>query len=66
MNRIFSTLKAISPLKKHNLGSLRNFSSDQATIFDKVISREIPAEIVYEDSQILAFKDIMPQAPVHV
>lgn len=35
------------------------------TIFDKIISREIPADIVYEDLQLLAFKDIAPKAPVH-
>lgn len=37
-----------------------------ATLFEKIIAREIPAEIVYEDDQCLAFKDINPQAPVHV
>jgi histidine triad (HIT) family protein len=37
-----------------------------ATIFDMIISREIPAEIVYEDDAVLAFRDIKPQAPVHV
>ncbi len=36
------------------------------TIFQKIIDREIPAEIVYEDDQCLAFKDIAPQAPIHV
>ena len=36
------------------------------TIFGKVISREIPAQIVYEDEQCLAFRDINPQAPTHV
>ena len=36
------------------------------TIFGKVISREIPATIVYEDDQCLAFADINPQAPTHV
>ncbi len=36
------------------------------TIFDKIISKELPAEIVYEDEQCLAFKDVNPQAPVHV
>ena len=36
------------------------------TIFDKIIRREIPAEIVYENEHVLAFKDITPQAPVHV
>ena len=36
------------------------------TIFLKIIQREIPADIVYEDSQCLAFRDVNPQAPVHV
>ena len=36
------------------------------TIFAKIIKREIPAEIVYEDETCLAFKDIHPQAPTHV
>ena len=36
------------------------------TIFSKIIAREIPADIVYEDDYVLAFKDITPQAPVHV
>ena len=36
------------------------------TIFKKIIDREIPADIVYEDDICLAFKDINAQAPVHV
>ncbi|WP_417681557.1 histidine triad nucleotide-binding protein [Pseudidiomarina aquimaris] len=36
------------------------------TIFDKIINREINADIVYEDDLSLAFKDINPQAPVHL
>ena len=36
------------------------------TIFSKIIRREIPATIVYEDDQVLGFKDIAPKAPVHV
>lgn len=36
------------------------------TIFDKVIRKEIPAKIVFEDEDILAFHDINPQAPIHV
>lgn len=36
------------------------------TIFSKIIARQIPAKIVYEDDQYLAFHDIEPQAPVHV
>lgn len=36
------------------------------TIFDKIIAREIPADIVFEDEHVLGFRDINPQAPVHV
>ncbi len=36
------------------------------TIFQRIIAREIPATIVYEDDQCLAFRDINPQAPVHI
>ncbi len=36
------------------------------TIFQKIIDREIPADIVYEDDRALAFRDISPKAPVHV
>lgn len=35
-------------------------------IFGKIIQREIPADIVYEDDLALAFKDINPQAPTHI
>jgi len=36
------------------------------TIFERIIAREIPADIVFEDDKCLAFRDIAPQAPVHV
>lgn len=36
------------------------------TIFGKIIRREIPADIVHEDDDLIAFRDISPQAPVHV
>ncbi|PZR76577.1 MAG: histidine triad nucleotide-binding protein [Chthoniobacterales bacterium] len=36
------------------------------TIFEKIIRREIPADIVWEDEDVLAFRDVNPQAPVHV
>ena len=36
------------------------------TIFDKIIRREIPAQIVFEDDHVLGFRDVNPQAPVHV
>lgn len=36
------------------------------TLFSKIIRREIPADIVYEDDLCLAFRDITPQAPTHI
>lgn len=36
------------------------------SIFTKIINREIPAEIVYEDDLVIAFNDISPKAPVHI
>ena len=36
------------------------------TVFDKILAREIPADVVYEDEHSLAFRDVAPQAPVHV
>jgi histidine triad (HIT) family protein len=36
------------------------------TVFEKIITREIPAKIVLEDDHVLAFHDVNPQAPVHV
>ncbi len=41
-------------------------SMSEETIFAKIIRREVPATIVYEDEEVLGFKDIMPRAPVHV
>lgn len=37
----------------------------EQTIFEKIISKEIKADIIYEDDKCLAFNDITPQAPVH-
>jgi histidine triad (HIT) family protein len=36
------------------------------TLFEKIIAREVPASIVYEDDLVVAFRDIKPQAPTHV
>jgi len=38
----------------------------EKTIFKRIIDQEIPADIIYEDDQCLAFKDIAPKAPTHV
>lgn len=39
---------------------------EQETIFSKIVRREVPAELVYEDEEVVAFRDISPQAPVHI
>jgi histidine triad (HIT) family protein len=41
-------------------------SETSDTIFSKIIRREIPADIIYEDNLAIAFRDINPQAPVHI
>ncbi|CCH67448.1 Histidine triad (HIT) nucleotide-binding protein,cyanobacterial subgroup [Richelia intracellularis HH01] len=41
-------------------------SEIKETVFSKIIRREIPVDIIYEDDLALAFKDIQPQAPVHI
>jgi histidine triad (HIT) family protein len=39
---------------------------DSSSIFERIIAREIPADIVFEDDRVIAFRDIAPQAPVHL
>ncbi len=41
-------------------------SSESPSIFSRIIAREVPADIVFENDRILAFRDIAPQAPVHL
>tara|TARA_Y100001970_G_C14184733_1_gene831917 strand:+ start:1027 stop:1371 length:345 start_codon:yes stop_codon:yes gene_type:complete len=38
----------------------------EKTIFDKIIAKKVPSDIIYEDDNYLAFKDINPQAPIHI
>ena len=38
----------------------------EKTLFEKICEKEIPADIVYEDDQVVAFRDIAPKAPTHV
>jgi histidine triad (HIT) family protein len=45
--------------------SSRVSSNMSKTLFEKIIAREIPAQIIYEDDRVLAFRDINPQAPTH-
>ena len=47
-------------------GSLRPVTAMGKTLFEKICDKEIPADIVYEDDQVVAFRDIDPKAPTHV
>ncbi len=40
--------------------------SDSPTIFERIVAREIPADIVFESDRLIAFRDIAPQAPLHI
>ena len=40
--------------------------SDSPSVFERIIAREIPADIVFENDRVIAFRDINPQAPVHL
>lgn len=39
---------------------------EEQTIFHRILAREIPADIVYEDDDVMAFRDIHPKAPTHL
>jgi len=43
-----------------------HMSTDSPTVFERIIAREIPADIVLESETLIAFRDIAPQAPMHV
>lgn len=45
---------------------MKGMTQTEPSIFTRIIDREIPADVVYEDDAVIAFNDIAPQAPVHV
>jgi diadenosine tetraphosphate (Ap4A) HIT family hydrolase len=45
---------------------LRKGFSSNKTIFDRILSKELPSQHVYEDQHVYAFRDINPAAPVHI
>jgi histidine triad (HIT) family protein len=49
-----------APGRANHVGSVMS-----KTLFEKIIAREIPATIVFEDDKVVAFRDVNPQAPVH-
>ncbi|XP_007041082.2 PREDICTED: 14 kDa zinc-binding protein isoform X3 [Theobroma cacao] len=63
--RIVARVRA-SPGISSYPSSINFLTANHSRRFDKIIAKEIPSTIVYEDDKVLAFKDINPQAPVHV
>ncbi|EYU18944.1 hypothetical protein MIMGU_mgv1a020861mg, partial [Erythranthe guttata] len=63
---VLSSASATSDEEAAAKAAAVNADTGAPTIFDKIISKEIPANIVYEDEAVLAFRDISPKAPVHV
>jgi histidine triad (HIT) family protein len=45
---------------------MTGMAQSEPSVFTRIIDREIPADVVYEDDSVIAFNDIAPQAPVHV
>ncbi|XP_055319205.1 adenosine 5'-monophosphoramidase HINT1-like [Sitodiplosis mosellana] len=58
-----------TPLQSDEIEKAKKAAStgraNESTIFDKIINKEIPVKLLYEDEKCLAFNDIAPQAPVH-
>ncbi|XP_010504557.1 PREDICTED: adenylylsulfatase HINT1 [Camelina sativa] len=61
-----SPVSAVMASEKEAALAAATPSDDSPTIFDKIISKEIPSTVVYEDDKVLAFRDITPQGPVHI
>ncbi|XP_038710578.1 14 kDa zinc-binding protein isoform X2 [Tripterygium wilfordii] len=64
--RSLSCIKATNDEEASAKAAAASADSGAPTIFDKIIAKEIPSTIVYENEKVLAFRDINPQAPVHV
>uniref|UniRef100_A0A0A0LC24 HIT domain-containing protein n=2 Tax=Cucumis sativus TaxID=3659 RepID=A0A0A0LC24_CUCSA len=62
----FSHSLSISMASSEQEAALAAVPSDSPTIFDKIINKEIPSTVVFEDDKVLAFRDIAPQAPTHI
>lgn len=63
-NAFFAFRKMSDEVQKAQEAAKSNAQA-AGTIFDKIIDKTIPADIIYEDDQCLAFNDIAPQAPTH-
>ncbi|KAI5077464.1 hypothetical protein GOP47_0007288 [Adiantum capillus-veneris] len=64
--RRFFNVRAQNNEEENALSVAASVDTGAPTIFDKIIKKEIPSTVVYEDDKVLAFRDISPQAPVHI
>lgn len=64
--RLFSNVRAQKNEEVAAASAAALADAGAPTIFDKIIRKEIPTTVVYEDEKVLAFRDINPQAPVHI
>ena len=64
INRLSLLRRALSETQRAQAAQIPK--EGEETIFDKIIRREIPSAVVYEDDQVLAFRDVSPQAPTHI
>ena len=53
------------PPHTHQYSAAKSADAGNPTLFDRIVAKEIPADVIFEDSKCLAFRDISPQAPVH-
>merc|ERR1711976_412804 len=58
-------VRAMSSEQEAALKAAADADKDAPTIFDKIVAKEIPCDIIHEDDLCLAFRDIAPQAPTH-
>merc|ERR1739838_789325 len=64
-NRLFVMSNNEVELAKLAAEAQKRREGQEGTLFDKIISKEIPADVIYEDNACLAFRDINAQAPTH-
>ncbi|KAJ7524780.1 hypothetical protein O6H91_17G021300 [Diphasiastrum complanatum] len=66
---VASSLKSVAAMANEEAAATAAVAlrdTEAPTIFDKILSKQIPSTVVYEDEKVLAFRDISPQAPTHI
>lgn len=63
--RQFNVSSVLRSDEEVNAKKAASAARSESTVFDKIINKEIPVKLLYEDEKCLAFNDIAPQAPIH-